>query len=178
MELTKRAGFPFVPQSSWLQPLCLPILGVPKPWASLPGFCFLNVRLHGWAWGPGSHPCRVHSAASDKLPDPNLGWSLLSRPNWQDVCFVLAFAISERPSERSVLPLEKFSVCMFYFLFFFFFFLAYYGVKEPFRGCFSFPDLLFHLGASAAPRFLLSFTILISLFLSLSLPPSHTPPFL
>ena len=93
----------------------------PSPWASLLGFSLLNVRLHGWAWGPGSHPCRVRSAASDKLPDPNLGWSLLSRPNWQDVCFVLAFAISERPSERSVLTLEKFSLCVCVCVFFSFF---------------------------------------------------------
>ena len=62
---------------------------------------------------------------------------------------------------------------------FFFFFLAYYGVKEPFRGCFSFPDLLFHLGASAGPKISSVIHHLdFSLSLSLSPLPSHTPPFL
>lgn len=32
---------------------CLPILVLPESLAFLLGFCLLNVRLHGWAWGPG-----------------------------------------------------------------------------------------------------------------------------
>ena len=61
-----------------------------------------------------------------------------------------------------------------------FFFLAYYGVKDPFRGYFSFPDLLFHLGASTGPK-ISSVIHHLDFSLSLSLPhptPRHSSDFI
>lgn len=143
-------------------------LSASPAWVSLiPGFpsvVSLDASLHGWSWDPGSHPCLARNAASDELPDPNVGWSLLSRTTGRK------FALYLLCHQQETLRKEHFPL-----LWSFQFFSACYDIREPFPGVvFCFLTFSSIWDIDVAPRFLLSFTILISLFLSLSLSP-HTP---
>lgn len=164
VELTNRAGFLFVPESSWLQPL-LPLPGFPDPWVSLPWFLSLESSPHGWAWDLGPHPCLVHSAASDQLPDPNVGWSLLSRNQLAGRLLCTCFAIIRRPPRKQ----RPHSWELFGY------FKLVVMSRNLSRGVFCFLACSSIWDLDMALRFLLSFTILISLFLSLPLVPhSHS----
>lgn len=68
VELTNRAGFLFVPESSWLQPL-LPLPGFPDPWVSLLGFCLSSpARTDGTGtWAPIPALCTVPLLISSKI---------------------------------------------------------------------------------------------------------------
>ena len=165
MELTNHAGFLFVPESSWLYSLCLPCLGFLS--LGLPRFLCLSASLRGWAWDLGSHSCLVYGAASDKLPDPRAGWSLLSRNQLAGWLLCTCFATIGRPSESSVPTLEKFPG----FVLFFYLIMTSRNLSW---GVFCFLTCSSIWDINMASRFLLSFTIFL-----FSLSPSHsTPPFL
>lgn len=111
VELTNHAGFLFIPESSWLQPL-LPLPGFLDPWVSLLGFCLSSPACtdRPGTWAPIPALCTVLLLISSQIQ--MLDGASCPGTNWQDVCFVLALPSSGDPPENSVPILKNFSVIL------------------------------------------------------------------
>lgn len=100
VELTNRAGFLFVPESSWLQPP-LPLPGLPDPWVSLLGSCLSSPACTDGPgpWAPIPALCTVPLLISSQIQ--TLDGASCPGTDWQDVCFVLALPSSGDPRKTA-----------------------------------------------------------------------------
>lgn len=132
--------------------------GFPRIPGLLPQFAS-RCRLHGWACGPGLHPCLLHNAASDRLSDPSLGGA--SCPELAGRMLALALASMRDPPQEYPHSREGFVL---------FCFVLSWIPRKPFWGVSSFPT------CSSAWEHHQDLVISFGIHhLDLSLFPPHTP---